>query len=56
MMIYAVPNVVIPAKAGIQSCSGFRVAFHLPGMTTVLPKTSNSVSPPAKLGAHLRAN
>ena len=25
---------VIPAEAGIQDLSGFRVAFHLPGMTT----------------------
>jgi hypothetical protein len=25
--------VVIPPKAGIQLFSGFRVAFHLPGMT-----------------------
>ena len=26
-------TVVIPAEAGIQFFSGFRVAFHLPGMT-----------------------
>jgi hypothetical protein len=30
---------VIPAKAGIQSFSGFRVAFHLPGMTILYPGT-----------------
>jgi hypothetical protein len=46
---------VIPAKAGIQCLSGFRVAFHLPGMTILLPKMSNSGSPPAKPGVYLTA-
>jgi hypothetical protein len=44
------------AKAGIQFFSGFRVAFHLPGMTILLPKMSNSASPPAEPGVYLDAN
>jgi len=41
---------VIPTKAGIQLFSGFRVAFHLPGMTILLPKMSNFATPPATPG------
>ena len=44
---------VIPAKAGIQFFSGFRVGFHLPGMTILLPELSNSGSPPAEPGVYL---
>jgi hypothetical protein len=36
--------------------SGFRVAFHLPGMTILLPKMSNYASPPAEPGVYLDAN
>jgi hypothetical protein len=36
--------------------SGFRVAFHLPGMTILLPELSNSGSPPAEPGVYLDAN
>ena len=36
--------------------SGFRVAFHLPGMTILLPKMSNCASPPAEPGVYLDAN
>jgi exodeoxyribonuclease VII large subunit len=36
--------------------SGFRVAFHLPGMTIPLPELSNSGSPPAEPGVYLNAN
>ncbi len=38
------------------SPSGFRVAFHLPGMTILLPKLSNFASPPAEPGVYLRDN
>ena len=36
--------------------SGFRVTFHLPGMTILLPKMSNFASPPAEPGVYLDAN
>ena len=36
--------------------SGFPVAFHLPGMTILLPELSNSGSPPAEPGVYLGAN
>jgi hypothetical protein len=45
---------VIPAKAGIQFFSGFRVAHHLPGMTILLPKMSNFGSRPAEPGVYSR--
>ena len=51
-----IPILVILAKAGIQFFSGFRVAFHLPGMTILLPKMSNLASPPAEPGVYLRDN
>jgi hypothetical protein len=38
------------------SFSRFRVAFHLPGMTILLPKMSNFASPPAEPGVYLDAN
>jgi hypothetical protein len=50
---------VIPAKAGIQCLSGFRVAFHLPGMTILLPKMSTPYSirgPGHSPGVYLRDN
>jgi hypothetical protein len=56
MLIDLLPKVVIPAKAGIQFSSGSRVAFHLPGMTILLPKMSNSVSSPAEPGVYLKDN
>ncbi len=37
------------------AASGFRVAFHLPGMTILLPQMSNFASPPAKPGVYLSA-
>jgi len=36
--------------------SGFRVAFHLPGMTILFSELSNSGSPPAEPGVYLSSN
>jgi hypothetical protein len=43
-------------KQESSASSGFRVAFHLPGMTILLPELSNSGSPPAALGVYLSSN
>jgi len=46
---------IIPANRNPVS-SGFRVAFHLPGMTILLPQMSNFASPPAEPGVYLGDN
>jgi len=43
-------------KQESSTSSGFRVAFHLPGMTILLPELSNYGSPPAEPGVYLDAN
>jgi hypothetical protein len=42
---------VVPAKAGIQFFSGFRVAFHLPGMTTLDSRNCQTLGIPGRAGS-----
>ena len=49
-------NAVSPAKAGVQAIPGFRVAFHLPGMTILHAETVKLRESPDRAGGYLRAN